>query len=161
MQQLSNGMAVYNINDFRKKEPEAPKRMMPKIDSKAFYSRFETIRKQTDRPGLLSSLLVRGFFILLLLADIIWIFYTTLMTVLGCLLKVITFGRIQWFNRLFDLEWKNLKRGTICFMALLIALFNPALGIMFSCLYFMMYDRTGIEEIVPSSLREQFKEYFP
>ena len=154
-------MAIYNINDFRKKEPDNEPKKVPKIDYKAFYSRFESLKKQTDKPGIISSLLVRGFFLLLIFIDALWMVYSLTLMLLCFILKVICFGRVAVFNHYFQIEFKNLTRGSVCLVALLIALFNPALGIMFSCLYFMMYDRSGIEEIVPISLREQFKEYFP
>jgi hypothetical protein len=31
---------------------------------------------------------------------------------------------------------------------------------MIACTYFVMYDKEGIEEVVPASLQEQFKEFF-
>jgi len=55
----------------------------------------------------------------------------------------------------------NMKRAAVCLIALLVALFSPALGIMFSCLYFMVYDKLGIDEIIPTSVKDQFKEFFP
>jgi hypothetical protein len=154
-------MAIYDINDFRKKEQDNEPKRLPKIDSKAFYSRFETLKKQTDKPRIISSLLVRGFFLLLILIDALWMVYSCTLMVACFILKVVCFGRVLVFNHFFQVEFRNFTRGSVCLVALFIALFNPALGIMFSCLYFMMYDRSGIEEIVPLSLREQFKEYFP
>jgi hypothetical protein len=45
-------------------------------------------------------------------------------------------------------------------LALLIALLSTGFGIMIACTYFVMYDKEGIDEVVPSSLREHFKEFF-
>jgi len=55
--------------------------------------------------------------------------------------------------------WLNLKRAGICGVALVIALFSPSLGIMIACTYFLMYDKAGIQEVVPTSLQDQFKDF--
>ena len=46
------------------------------------------------------------------------------------------------------------------FFRFFVAIFSPSLGIMFSCTYFLMYDKAGIDEIVPSALQDQFKGFF-
>jgi hypothetical protein len=60
-----------------------------------------------------------------------------------------------------DRSFLNLKRAIVSAIALLIAIFSPALGIMFSCMYFLMYDKNGVDEVVPASLRDQFRLLFP
>ena len=35
------------------------------------------------------------------------------------------------------------------------------ISIKFSCMYFLMYDKNGVDEIVPSSLKDQFRDIFP
>lgn len=153
-------MPIYDINDYRKSTQTEPKKGI-KIDSKAFYSRFETIRKQTDQPGLGSKISTRLFFVFLLSLNALWIAYAIIACLIYNILNVVFFARVAFLKAKGLKTWVNLKRSAVCFIALIIAIFNPALGIMFSCLYFMMYDKMGIEEIVPPSLREQFKEFFP
>ena len=153
-------MPIYDINEYRKKMTEEPKKGLS-IDSKAFYTRFESLKKQTDRPGVGSKVATRFFFLFLLFLNTIWISVASLAWVFFCLANLVTFNSISSLKLIFTKASVNLKRSAVCWIALLVALFNPALGIMFSCLYFMMYDKMGIEEIVPPSLREQFKEFFP
>jgi hypothetical protein len=57
--------------------------------------------------------------------------------------------------------WLSFKRSLVCAIALFVAIFAPALGIMFSCMYFLMYDKSGVDEVVPASLRDQFKDFLP
>ena len=64
------------------------------------------------------------------------------------------------FNLKLSKSWISLKRSFICGIALVLALLSPALGIMIACTYFLMYDKSGVEEVVPSALREQFKDLF-
>lgn len=153
-------MPIIDIEEYRKKAPQEPKKGLS-IDTKAFYSRFENIRSKTDTPGFLSRLASRFFFIFLLFLNVIWL--TLAIAYFACALTLnLVFLRMS--IRLGQIQQKaalNMKRAAVCFVALLIALFNPALGIMFSCLYFMMYDKMGIDEIIPASLKEQFKEFFP
>jgi hypothetical protein len=61
----------------------------------------------------------------------------------------------------FGRTFLSFKRSLVCAIALVVALFSPALGIMFSCMYFLMYDKNGVDEIVPSSLKDQFRDIFP
>jgi hypothetical protein len=74
---------------------------------------------------------------------------------------MLTAGRVGYFNSLGGKAWVSLRRSLVCGVSLFIALFNPAFGIMIACTYFLMYDKSGIEEVVPSSLQSQFKEFFP
>ncbi|MBI3236532.1 MAG: hypothetical protein HYZ48_02320 [Chlamydiales bacterium] len=63
---------------------------------------------------------------------------------------------MEWNQRM----WLTVKRSLVCGLSLFITLFSPAFGIMIACTYFLMYDKTGIEEVVPASLQSQFKEFF-
>ena len=56
-------------------------------------------------------------------------------------------------------QWIALRRAAVCGVALTVTLFSPALGIMIACTYFLMYDKTGIQEVVPTSLQQQFEEF--
>ena len=74
---------------------------------------------------------------------------------------VFSFGKARYFYALNSHAWVSLRRSLVCGVSLFIALFSPAFGIMIACTYFLMYDKSGIEEVVPSSLQSQFKEFFP
>ncbi len=152
-------MAIIDINEYRK---NLNKEVKPKvnIDSKAFYSRFETLKKQAERPGVKEKVASRVFFAFLLILNFFWLVSALFMWVVSYLLMVISFFSSLGVKKIYTKFSLNLRRSAVCFLALFIAIFNPSLGIMFCCLYFMMYDKMGIEEIVPSSLREQFKEFF-
>ena len=70
-----------------------------------------------------------------------------------------TGGKVPHFKTFSDKYWISLRRSLVCGVSLLITLFSPAFGIMVACTYFLMYDKSGIEEVVPVSLQSQFKEF--
>lgn len=111
--------------------------------------------------GWLSSLVARLFFAALLLIDLVWGLYSFVLLILGSVGAMLSFGRIAFFLKIQTKAWLSIKRSIVCAMALLTAVFTPAFGIMIACTYFLMYDKKGIEEIVPESLQGQFKEFFP
>ena len=133
-------MAVFDIADYQHQPEEPQPEPPPSYSSK--------------KDKLLSSLLARGLFFLLLLADIAWCMYSlTLYLVtlpLGSLTKAFRKNRALSF-----------KRSLICALSLFTAIFSPSIGIMFGCTYFMVFDKAGIDEVVPSSLKSQFEEFFP
>ena len=47
-----------------------------------------------------------------------------------------------------------LINGFILGFSLIVAIVSPALGTMFACTYFLMYDKKGIDEVVPSILQD-------
>ncbi len=160
-------MAIYNIFDYYEKETQGnlsggPK---PSIDPGAFSTNHidenYIQREATRKDQLFSALAARFFFLLLLLADILWGLYSALMFVIKVSLHLATFCRIGFLSRAVGHSWLSIKRSLVCAISLFVALFSPALGIMFSCMYFLMYDKSGVDEVVPSSLRDQFKELFP
>ena len=104
-----------------------------------------------------SSLTARTLFFLLLLGDLCWGAYSLLLILMAGPFHLLT-GR-KLFNSLLRKKWISLKRSGICGVSLFIALFSPALGIMIACTYFMMYDKQGIQEVVPRSLQDQFQEF--
>lgn len=116
--------------------------------------------KSAGWEGFFSSLCARLFFLLLIVFDALWFSYH-LCKISVCLVFHVCFlGRSVVLQKKLAKGWISLKRAVICALALFIALFSPAFGIMIGCTYFLMYDRKGIEEVVPSSLQEQFKELF-
>lgn len=114
----------------------------------------ERVAKPKDR--LFSRLAVRLFFLVLLGADALWWAYASVSSILSTLLLLLTFGKVELF-----VQWKkksvlSLKRASVSGLALFTALFSPAFGIMIACTYFLTYDKEGLEEVVPESIRAQF-----
>ena len=106
-----------------------------------------------------SSLTARLLFFLLLIADLFWFVYALTLFVLAFSLHLLTLHQTVIFPLLARKQWLALKRSSVCALALFISLFSPALGIMIACTYFLMYDKRGIQEVVPASLQEQFQEF--
>ena len=106
-----------------------------------------------------SSLTARVLFFLLLIGDIFWGIYALCLVLIAAPLNLLTGGRVRFLHHLLSKNWIALKRSGICGVSLFISLFSPALGIMIACTYFMMYDKKGIQEVVPRSLQDQFQEF--
>ncbi len=145
-------MAIYNIFDYgtlhgQKEEqlfiPDAPKAVVE------------------EQGSIFSALAARLFFFILLIADIAWGIYSFGALLVKLVLSMITFNKLEPLKNSLSRTYLSFKRSLVCAIALVVALFSPALGIMFSCMYFLMYDKSGVEEIVPSSLRDQFRDVFP
>lgn len=147
-------MAIYNIFDHVEKD------QMTQISSS--HERGEIPKEQRYRlDRFFSALTARLFFIFLFFADLLWgIYAITLFSFLLCLNTVTLFQCKILVSKLKS-SFLSIKRFIICAFSLIIAIFSPSLGILFSCMYFMLYDRKGIEEVVPSSLREQFEDLIP
>ena len=112
------------------------------------------------KSSFFSSFAARLFFFLLLLGDLLWLAYGLILFIFSTMGILITRGKSTLCIELRDNALLTLKRGLVCAISLLVALFSPTFGILIACTYFLMYDPTGIEEIVPSSLQAQFKEFF-
>ncbi len=134
-------MAVFDIADFQQEQKEEQP-----LDPPPSYT--------SKKDKFISSLLARGLFFLLFLADIAWCIYSfvlfTAALFAGPLAKTFRKNRALSF-----------KRSLICALSLFTAIFSPPIGIMFGCTYFMVFDKAGIDEVVPSSLKSQFDEFFP
>jgi len=160
-------MAIYNIFDYYEKEiQENPSHTAkPSIDPRAFATNHidENYIQggASSKDHFFSALAARFFFLLLLIADLLWGIYAIASFVVKLSLHLLFFGRVNFLKRAVARSWLSIKRALVCAISLLVAIFSPALGIMFSCMYFLMYDKTGVDEVVPSSLRDQFKELFP
>jgi len=137
-------MPIYDI--FATKEPELTAEAEPENLS-------------TGKDRFFSSLTARVLFFLLFMGDICWGVYALTLVLITGSLNLLTAGKVGAVNRLFKKNWISLKRSGICGVSLFISLFSPALGIMIACTYFMMYDKKGIQEVVPRSLQEQFQEF--
>ena len=116
---------------------------------------------EQKKSSFFSSLAARLFFLLLLLGDVLWFCYAIALLSLSFIGSLITLSRLKLFSELRDNALLTIRRSLVCGLSLFVALFSPAFGIMIACTYFLMYDRGGIDEIVPSSLKTQFKEFLP
>ena len=143
-------MPIYDISGARKTLMEPPS-----------FQRQEAAAVPVKKSGWLSSLIARLFFVALLVLDIGWGCYSLFMLLVGSLGAMLSFGRLEFFLKIQSKSWLSIKRAIVCALALMTAVFTPAFGIMIACTYFLMYDKSGIEEIVPESLQGQFKEFFP
>jgi hypothetical protein len=139
-------MPIYDI--FATKESE------PALDGDP-----ETEALSSGKDRFFSSLTARVLFFLLFIADIGWGIFAFTMVLITGPLNLLTGRKIELLNHLNRKYWIALKRSGICGVSLFISLFSPALGIMIACTYFLMYDKTGIQEVVPRSLQDQFQEF--
>lgn len=114
-----------------------------------------------NRDRIFSTIAVRLFFLLLFVADILWGIYAFCLLILTSVLSMVTLFQVKPVLDAFAKTYLSLKRALACGIALLISLFSPSFGIMVACTYFLMYDKEGIDEVVPSSLQSQIKEFFP
>ncbi len=135
-------MAIYDIFE-AKNTAESPSQAPPYSKKDRFFS----------------SLTARLLFLLLFVADILWGLWALCMFTLFTALSFVTLFRITRFRAPLRKHWITLKRSSVCGVALFISLFSPALGIMIACTYFLMYDKNGIQEVVPTSLQDQFQEF--
>ena len=151
-------MAIYNIFDYAEKATAPSEGVPEKISPEEAKVGIQEAESLKDR--VFSSLGARFFFLLLLIADVGWGVYVLARLVLTLMLCMMSFGKAALFNKWLGKLYLSLKRFLVAALSLFVALISPALGIMFACTYFLMYDKAGIEEIVPASLREQFKGFF-
>lgn len=149
-------MPVYDI--FEPPREEVSEQLELDFDRKKRQADREDRISKRDR--LFSTTVARLFFFLLLLADVAWLVYSLVLFSLSGLALLITYFKIPFFQDVVESFWVSLKRSSVCALSLFLTLFSPAFGIMVACTYFLMYDREGIEEVVPSSLQEQFREFF-
>jgi len=161
-------MAIYNIFDYQERlvsEECVPASVSPpKIDLEAMQLHHTTqLLENTSswKERFFSALAARFFFMLLLIADLLWGAYSIVLFAITSILYCGSIWQIKFLRQSLQKTWLNIKRSIVCGISLSVAIFSPALGIMFSCMYFLMYDRSGVEEIVPVSLQDQFREFFP
>jgi len=143
-------MAIFQLFDHEKKED-------------SFTETFDQGDSREDTPSksrLFSTLITRFCFFLLLLADGAWFLYNILLLTLSFLGFCLTLGKSTFFKRWTQKFWLQFRRSLICGLSLSIGLFSPPFGIMVACSYFLMYDKAGMEEVVPAPLQAQFKDIF-
>ncbi|SRR5581483_2020273 len=159
-------MAIYDFPDAEKRDLEAssmPLRRQHEEEQSAALSEInETPTSKNDtRSHIFSAVVARLLFLLLLAADFIWICYSFFVFLFSSIGYAATRGKVDYFKNIFDKSWITLRRSIVCGVSLMVALFSPAFGIMIACTYFLMYDKSGIEEVIPASLQSQFKEFLP
>jgi hypothetical protein len=120
----------------------------------------EEEKQSSSWESFFSSVCARLFFLLLIVFDALWFCYTVFKMGIYSVLQLGFLGSSNTLQARLVKSWISLKRSMICALSLFIALFSPAFGIMVGCTYFLMYDKKGIEEVVPASLRVQFKDLF-
>jgi hypothetical protein len=159
-------MAIYDFSKTEKGElktlPLPQNRFIEEEETSAESEATEAFQVKTKkRDRLFSALAARFFFLLLFAGDLLWTCYAFTLFSFSLMGMMFTAGKSHYFKTLGENAWVSLRRSLICGVSLFIALFSPAFGIMIACTYFLMYDKAGIEEVVPSSLQSQFKEFFP
>lgn len=153
-------MAIYNIFDFDFSE-EKKNSFAKKAEQGSLTFDASVLHKHTpSKDRFFSALAARFFFLLLLVVDIGWFAYTFCALCVKSVLCLMVFGQISSLKQTCKKSYLSLKRSIVCAIALTIAIFSPALGIMFSCMYFLMYDKKGVDEVVPTSLKDPFEQIF-
>lgn len=114
-----------------------------------------------DKKSLfVSSLLTRGCFFLLWLASAAWIVYSTFFLLLSCIGFCASGGKLLLFRRGVKKFFLMFRRSVISWISLAMGLFCPPFGIMVACTYFLMYDKAGMDEVIPASFQAQVKDIF-
>ncbi len=123
--------------------------------------------KKKSEIVLKSTISLRSFFsylytrlcILCLLGlDAIWLVFLLGKVAVYGVLQIVCLGSSATLQAGLMKGCASIRRALVCGLCLLISLLSPALGIMVGCAYFLMYDKSGVEEIVPSILKKQFGE---
>ena len=160
-------MTIYNfeehVKELEAKKSTASERATRSSPSSSSYIR-DQIRQFSEkkpRGRFFSAVATRFFFFLLLIADLFWGIWSLALFSIKVVINCSTLFMVRSLRSSLRFSWLCVTRSLVCMVALLVALFSPALGIMFACLYFLMYDKSGVEEIVPPSLRDQFRDFFP
>ena len=156
-------MAIYDFSKVEKDELKTSPLPQKQYSEEEIFAdpAMKEEPQASPRGRFFSSLAARLFFFLLFVGDLLWTCYALVLLSLSLVGMTLSFGKARYFHTLRDSAWVSLRRSLVCGVSLLIALFSPAFGIMIACTYFLMYDKSGIEEVVPSSLQSQFKEFLP
>jgi hypothetical protein len=120
----------------------------------------EAVQLGSRRDRIIAFLAARLFFLFLLVVDCGWALYSLFLLGVTSLAHALALFKSPFFKKKKDKAIVSVKRSSVCGLALVVALFSPAFGMMVACTYFLMYDKAGIEEVVPASLQDQFKQFF-
>ncbi len=121
----------------------------------------ESTQETPQKEKLISLFVARSLFALLLIGDICWLIYSLMRALLSFSVWLLTLCQAKAFWHLCKKSLLAIRRGSICALALFIAIFSPALGMMLACTYFLMYDKRGVQEVVPTSMQEHFQQFMP
>lgn len=113
-----------------------------------------------QRRSFFNAFVTRLSFAFLLGADFLWLVYTLGQVLCISLLHCLLLGKNGKIAKILSRAYLSLRRALICAISLLIGLFSPSFGMMVACSYFVMYDKAGIDEVIPSSLQIQFRDLF-
>lgn len=112
------------------------------------------------KVSLISAICARLFFVLLFGVVMVWFVFSVLKLLIQLVCSILFIGSSLSFRDKIFRSIASCKRAIVCFLSLLFAIVSPSLGILIACAYFFMYDKNGVEEVFPSSLKEQFKDLF-
>ena len=140
-------MAIYQLFDSETEECVEPSRM-GEDEQKGGKNQF------------FSTLVTRLCFFLLFVGDLAWLAYNMSLFILGLVFLLFTGGKVNRIVAMVRKRRLNVCRGAVCALALIVGLVSPPFGIMIACTYFLMYDKAGMESVVPASLQAQFKNLF-
>ena len=124
------------------------------------FDQTDVVSSATRGNRVFATLVTRFCFLLLLVGDLAWLVYNTCLFLAFAAFFLITGGKQAHIAKCFHKALLHLRRSLVCALALLVGLFSPPFGIMVACTYFLMYDKTGMEEVVPASLQAQIKDIF-
>lgn len=153
-------MTIYNIFDYAETSKDYEDEHAAFLKEKAMKDNYIQ-NPSSKKDAFLSAFFARMFFLCLLIVDTLWAGYNIALFSIKLALNVLTLFHSKKLKKSLKKSLLALRRSFVCFIALFIAIISPALGIMFSCMYFLMYDKSGVDEIVPASLKGHFKEILP
>ncbi len=142
-------MPIYDLFDHVEKRVEKESDTLADPHLNEFYSQVKLEREKLSfekeaTSSLFSKVSARLFFLLLLITNTFWGISSLMQFVFGSVLFLITGGKVKSIKCFVGRKALALKRSFCCFFALLMALFSPALGTMFACSYFLMFDKKGV-----------------
>ena len=149
-------MAIFNLQQ----ETAPKKEAVPQDTVDTEIIDLQPLSDEKKKDSLFSSVVTRFFFFLLLIADLVWGAYALVLLTISIAGGLLTAFHSPFFRSLFTKGFLMLKRCLVCALSLFVGFFSPAFGIMVACTYFLMYDKSGIEEVIPTSLQDQFKDLF-
>lgn len=114
----------------------------------------------TPKEKFASGFMARALFFILMIMDLGWLIFSLASVLIALSFHLCLLGRSKTTMRWMAKSFLSVRRATVCFIALTFALFCPGFGITVACAYFLMFDRSGIDECIPASLKSQFQEFF-
>ncbi|NGX38778.1 MAG: hypothetical protein KR126chlam1_00089 [Chlamydiae bacterium] len=158
-------MAAFNSYNVRitRKETMAIFQLFDRDTKHAFTETFDPsdiYQESSGKKPVFSMIITRFCFLLLFCVDLAWFALNSVFLVLSLFGLIITGGKSAFFDRRVKKTWLNFRRSAVCGLSLLVGLLSPPFGIMIACTYFLMYDKAGMEEVVPAPLQAQFKDIF-